>query len=195
VAAAAREAMRSQSAPPTTTATQQSDRPTVASPPTSSRNRERQDHRWSRRQQRFEQVLELHRQGLSDRAIGRRLQIHRDTVSRYLKAGVFRERAEPHSTRRTNRFANYLRQRWAEGCRNAAQLFEELKGQGFGGSYHAVRRHVLQWRLATPPKEADRATAATRLFKRPSARRVSWLREPVTPSASSADGLLTSPSR
>jgi transposase len=172
--AAAREAMPGQPAPPTPTATHQSDRSAVASPPTLSRKRERQEHRRSRRQRRFEQVLELHRLGLSDRAIARRLQIHRDTVSRYVKAGVFRERAGRNYTRRTDRFADYLRQRWAEGCRNATQLFEELKGQGFGGSYHAVRRHVGQWRPATLPKEANGATAAG-LFKRPSARRVCWL--------------------
>jgi len=38
-----------------------------------------------------------------------------------------------------------LRQRWREGCCNAAQLTRELRMRGFTGSYCSVYRRVAHW--------------------------------------------------
>ena len=136
---------------------------------------ERQKVRRQRRQQRYEQVLELNRQGLSHRAIADRLGMHRSTVRRFVGAGTFPERAGRRYGRRTDPFADYLKQRWDEGCRNAAQLFAELQARGFQGSYYAVRRQLAPWRRAAPPGGTCAGPVATRSLGRPSARRVSWL--------------------
>jgi transposase len=154
------------------------DPPTPATPPPPLSARvERQQIRRQRREELYEQVLVLHRKGLSGRAIAERLGLHRSTVKRFMEAGTFPGRAERHYARRTDRFADYLKRRWAEGCRNAAELFEELKAQGFGGSYYSVRRQLAAWRKADPGAGGCRGTAAVTSpgMERPSARRVSWL--------------------
>jgi transposase len=125
----------------------------------------------------YEQVLELHRQGLSRRAIASRLGLDRSTVRRYLEAGSFPERAGRRYARRTDRFADYLKQHWAEGCRNAAQLFTELQARGFDGSYYTVRRQLSCWRNAGSQTAPGNVTGSGRpsAIERPSARRVAWL--------------------
>jgi transposase len=176
VRAAAREALTGRVAPASSaTLKNESAPPSVELPPAPTLRTQRQQLRRLRRQQCYEEVLELNRQGLSHRAIADRLEIDRGTVRRFVNAGTFPERATRRYTRRTDRFAGYLKQRWAEGCRNAAQLYEELKMQGFAGSYHTVRRQLARWRQAMPPNSEGVGKAAAVLFKRPSARRVSWL--------------------
>jgi transposase len=105
------------------------------------------------------------------------LGIHRNTVKRFLEAGAFPERAGRRYARRTDCFAGYLKQRWAEGCRNAAQLFEELQAQGCRGSYYSVRRQLARWRKVDPAPAVGREARAIAETgrERPSARRVFWL--------------------
>jgi transposase len=128
--------------------------------------------------QRYEQVHELSRQGLSQRAIADRLGMHRDTVERFRKAATFPEHAARPCRRRTDRYTDYLQRRWAEGCHNAAQLFQELKGQGYTGSHYTVRRQLARWRAADGSAGMGEPTATTlpRVIERPSANRVPWLR-------------------
>ncbi|NOX59054.1 MAG: ISL3 family transposase [Planctomycetes bacterium] len=103
------------------------------------------DVRRNRRLEKYEQVMELRHQGLSDRKIARHLSIHRETVGRYTRAGEFPERATCKYASKTDRFTEHLEQRWKEGCHNAAQLFRELEVIGFTGSYCSVRRRVAHW--------------------------------------------------
>jgi transposase len=151
------------------------------SPPTDSATvaprTEQQQARRQRREKLYEEVVALHGQGVSHRAIADRLGIHRSTVKRFVEAGTFPERTERRYIRRTDRFADYLKQRWSEGCRNAAALFEELKTQGFRGSYYSVRRQLARWRQGDNGADAgNRACLAVpEVIQRPSARRVSWL--------------------
>lgn len=125
--------------------------------------------RRTRRLERYQQVVELHRQGVSQRVIGKRLGIHRETVGRYIRAGQFPERAKRKYASKTDRFTVYLRKRWEEGCRNAAQLARELEAQGFTGSYCSVRRRLAHRRHAEPrehmtvPPPAVHPTSAGRL--------------------------------
>jgi transposase len=143
--------------------------------PTSARV-ERREARRARRRDLFEQARDLHAKGVTLRQIARRLGIHRATVRRLVNADSFPERAGRPARRSTDPFREHLRRRWEEGCRNAARLFEELRGQGFGGSYYAVRRHLAQWRRAgadaTRPGKSD---SIPNLVARPSARRVTWI--------------------
>jgi transposase len=143
--------------------------PTAASPGT-----EQQQLRGQRRKQRYDEVPELHSQGLSHRAIAERVGMHRSTVQRFLEAGSFPERAGRHYARQTDCHTDYLQQRWAEGCRNAVQLFVELWARGFRGSYYAVRRQLARWRKAETTAGAGTGSKAPQPvgIERPSARRV-----------------------
>jgi len=146
-----------------------------------------QDQHPSRRRLRYEQVMELYRQGVSQREIARRLGINHDTVGKYVHADGFPEHLGRHGRsyrRKTDRFVHYLWQRWQEGCRNAAQLTRELHSQGFQGAYYSVKRQVTAWRQSKATDTAGQGdssqpqSAASKAAPKPtppSSRRVSWL--------------------
>jgi transposase len=126
-------------------------------------------------QRRFEQVKTLQQAGVGQRAIARRLGMSRGTVRRYL--------ASPEAPRRTPRrqqassvepYRAYLARRWAEGCRDRTQLWNELTKLGYRGSYSSL------WRfLSHLPSRRHRLTTHTRLVPvadhRLSARQAAWL--------------------
>lgn len=106
----------------------------------------------ARRRALHKEVHELHQRGLSLSAIGRRVGLTRVTVRRYLRAVVCPVR----SARRTQlpalgQHEAYLRERWAAGCDNAAQLWRELRARGFPGSAGSP---AAQERGATGPRPA-----------------------------------------
>jgi transposase len=139
-------------------------------------------HRRERRLARYSEVVALHGQGASLRALSERVGISRMTARKYLRAGSFPELA----TRETALGADtphgaYLRERWSQGCANAAQLFRELHARGFEGSAGAVRRLVGSWR-ETPARRgrpsrhrAPTAGQRTPPARPPSPRQVLWL--------------------
>jgi transposase len=130
-----------------------------------------------RRQQRYERVLALHRQGVSLRAIASHMGMSRGTVRRFVQAGDFPERADRHFHRRIDPFVTYLRRRWEQGCRNAVTLFRELQQQGFTGSCSAVRRSIAGWRDRMQHAHAALPALVSEQIRirRPSPRRVAWL--------------------
>jgi transposase len=134
----------------------------------------------SRRLARYEQVRALRAQGLSARAITRRLGWSRQTVSRFAQAETFPERRPRCSgSSHVDRYEGYLRGRWNEGCQNAAQLWRELQEQGFGGSRTAVSRWLVRWRVGPMrrgPPARDRPTLPAPSPPRSySPRQASWL--------------------
>jgi transposase len=131
--------------------------------------------RSDRRRQRYAQVIELFRQGVSQREIARRVGIYRGTVGRYVHADAFPERAQRPYARRLDQFIGHLQRRWKEGCRNAVELTEELKQQGFKGSYYTVKRRVATWRQEDPAPSPTAAFGADKAVQRPSSRRIAWL--------------------
>ena len=44
-------------------------------------------------------------------------------------------------------FLPYLHQRWSEGCRNAQQLWREIKEQGYPGTHRMVTRYIARLRV------------------------------------------------
>jgi transposase len=137
----------------------------------------RSQQRRARRLERYRRVVELNEQGVSLRGIARRMGMHRATVRHRLGAGSFPEWAGRRVTSRTDRFLDYPRRRWDEGCHNAAQLTREIQAMGFGGTAVMVRRRVAQWRRGERTqgcRPASRQHAPS--LRRPSSRRVScWL--------------------
>jgi transposase len=128
----------------------------------------------SRRLELYTRVRELHEQGRSQRQIAKQLGIDRETVSRFVNADEFPRRATRTRIKPIDRHADYLAQRWREGCHNARILTRQLKSQGFTGSYHTVRRFVSQWQAAKGDPQAN-PTRPTRAIRRPSARAVAWM--------------------
>jgi len=104
-----------------------------------SRAQQAQRNNRQRRLDRYELVMEKLRQGLSQREIGRQLDLSQKTVRRWLRAGDFPERKR--SLRRSSVEAHreYLELRWRQGCHNAAQLWRELQARGFAGRPHTLR--------------------------------------------------------
>lgn len=138
----------------------------IESPPKMTVAQERTKRSREGRLDRYDKVIELHNQGMSDRAIGRALHIGRKTVGRFVRAGQFPERAKPRRQGpRVNKFRDYLQQRWTDGCHNATKLWHEIQSQGYVGGRSMVailvstfrtpetkyhRRHSLQ--TASKPK-------------------------------------------
>lgn len=170
-------------APPDTAA---APAPPVPCPPGAVRQLSRAEQkRQSSRQRRlacYQQVQQLHRQGMSFRKIARTLNIGRDLAERFATCEKFPQRATPARRQRQVRamlidaFLSYLKQRWQEGCDNVARLYREIQTRGFTGSIYMVRRQVRRWRRAAGviPVRGPRPVAGPRVI-RPSARRIAWL--------------------
>lgn len=159
-----------------------------------------QEQRRAQRLARYEQVLALHQAGALQQEIAERLHITRATVSRYLKATSFPERAPyPRLESKLDPYHTYLSERWATGETNGRQLWQELQNQGFTGSLMSVMRWAARQQLLTPPDpssrrgrnqqtrqaQVDQAIAPLRT------RRVAWwlLRRPDTVSTGHQEGL------
>lgn len=106
-----------------------------------------------RRQARYEEVVALYKQGMSILGIADQLRMSRSTVRNYVYAGAFPERANVLRMKSLlDPSIPYLEKRLAQGCRNANQLWEELKAQGFRGSYKPVN-HWLAPRREKPGRK------------------------------------------
>lgn len=118
--------------------------------PTTLYEERKQQHR-ERRLTRYEQVIALRRAGAGIRAIARHLRLSRNTVKKYVHAEAFPERRpEPQRATIVDPFADYLSQRWAEGCHNALQLWRELRVRGFTGGHNTVWEYLKRWRARLP---------------------------------------------
>lgn len=112
--------------------------------------------RRERRLARYEAVRRLFREGRGVREIAHHLAMSRTTVAKYVAAGSFPERkVRANPPTQLTPCAAYLERRWEEGCHNAAQLWRELREQGFRGGQVAVYRFTAAWRTArvlVPPR-------------------------------------------
>jgi transposase len=60
-----------------------------------------------------------------------------------------------------NEFADYLQQRWNEGCHNASRLYQEIREKGYQGKRAMVARFVAGWRKigkVASPKAPERVS-------------------------------------
>ncbi len=131
----------------------------------------------------------LHAAGLSRRAIAGQLHLHRKTVTRFLNAGVFPERAQPPAQpSRLDPYVPYLTQQLTAGHDNGRALWREIRAQGFRGSRSLVSSWVAHPRSLVPPARSEHALfqgrgSARALADRPptpsgtplSSRRAAWL--------------------
>jgi transposase len=116
-----------------------------------------QEQRRAQRLARYEQVLTLHQAGALQQEVAERLHITRSTVSRYLKATGFPERAPyPRLESKLDPYHAYLSERWAAGETNGRQLWQELLSQGFTGSLMSVMRWAGRQQLLSPAPRSSR---------------------------------------
>jgi transposase len=138
---------------------------------------EKKLHRQNR-YERYLKVIELHRQGLSERAIARTLSANRATVRKFLHSDGFPERA---SNKRKgsilDSYIPYVHRRWTEGCDNAHQLWRELQARGYEGKVGMVRRYIRRLRSGLAelsPEQHVKFLRTKAAFKAPTSRRAGW---------------------
>ncbi len=145
----------------------------------SSLSDKRSQEKRERRFERYQKVIRLHQEGLIHREIAVQTGLSRSTVLTYLKTDAFPER-QRHSTGGgiLDCFLPYLHQRWSEGCRNAQQLWREIKEQGYSGTNRMVTRYIARLRVSEnelPQTPAiNSAGNKTTVFKIPSTKRAAW---------------------
>jgi transposase len=107
---------------------------------------------------RYEQVIAFRKQGLSYEAIGRQIGMGASTVQSWLAAGAFPERKPREQGNLLDRYLPYVVERWAQGCHNIAQIYQELLARGYKGSYASVYgnlvRHLPAGRKHAPGADA-----------------------------------------
>ena len=154
------------------------------------------------RQQRFEQVQALKANGGTIRQIARLMDLSRSTARKYFYAESFPERRPNRRVKSfLDAFVHHLQQRFDAGCRNASQLWREVRDLGFTGSTKQVRRWVYLRRETLAPttaklyrqSAADQIKAArTWIVDLPSTKQLAWLFvKPRTALSDQDDQLLT----
>ena len=125
------------------------------------------------RRDRFNEAMALHGQGWSARRIARAVGANRQTVQGWLRLGQLPTwRQQPRGSP-IDRHAEHLNRRWSEGCHNAAQLWREIKEQGFRGQLRTVQRWACARRGADPAAFGLGRGAAA--WPTPSKQRTAWL--------------------
>jgi transposase len=132
----------------------------------------------NKRLARYEEVMALQREGLSQREISRHLHLSRNTVQRYICSPGFPERAEgsgqrPKGASKLDPYLPYLRDQWDAGNHNGARLFEQIKARGYTGCESLLRMRLSEWRAELPPQRWRGNPRKPRLFTQKRQRRLS----------------------
>ncbi len=113
--------------------------------------------------------------------IARRLGITRTMVRRYRFADAPPVRDDARRASALDRFDPYLRRRWAAGCRNALQLWREIRERGYTGTSRQVSRWAQDRRTAPAPSTPRRHRPSAAVpappppARHPSVRQLAWL--------------------
>jgi transposase len=92
---------------------------------------------------RYQQMIQLHEQGMTQGAIAQQIGVSLNTVRRWRVLGCPETARGPYVSR-LDPYLPYLFQRWAQGCHNIAQLFRELEARGYRGSYASVHDNLVR---------------------------------------------------
>jgi transposase len=111
--------------------------------------------RRDQRRCRYEEMLRLHQLGLPGHAIGRAVGASALTVYRWLKASGPPSHDKPEQPRNIAPHEAFLARRWAEGCRNGARLWRELRARGYQGGQRSVVRWATKQRRQQDSGVAD----------------------------------------
>ncbi len=127
---------------------------------------------------RYEEVMALYREGVSQRAIARQLHLSRNTVERYISSPGFPERAQGSGLRNTRTskldpFLPFLRDQWDAGLHNGAHLFHLITERGYTGCESMLRMRLSEWRAELPKQRWPGNSPKPRLFRQSRQRRLS----------------------
>ncbi|WP_211593487.1 ISL3 family transposase [Microbispora sp. H10836] len=120
---------------------------------------DRDDRIAVRTRERHAVVHALLKQGHGVREIARQLNLGRNTIRRFARAGnpedLLVHTGTGQRPKALDAYDDYLRKRWTQGCTNAELLCRELRNHGYRGSSTAVRQYVRPWRAGLPPTPAS----------------------------------------
>ena len=127
---------------------------------------------------RYQQVMELHEQGMKPKEIAHQLGLSDRTVHRWLAAETFpeakwrRKRQSPFDV-----FAPYVLKRWQDGEQRGIHLFREIRERGYTGTARSVYRYLETLKQAEVRVSVDPAR-----LRKYSANTAVWLfmRDPKT---------------
>jgi transposase len=111
-------------------------------------------------------IRSLHREGHSIRQIAKQTGYSRNTVRRVLRGEHDLKRGPGNRTSSLDPHKEYLEKRFLETGLSAVRLLEEIRGMGYTGGIHQVRRHLqplrqkqkrLTVRFETPPGKQAQA--------------------------------------
>ena len=117
----------------------------------------------------------MQREGWQIAQVRRHLGLSYGRVQRFFEADQCPHRVGKVHGSQVDRYDAYLRQRWAEGCHNALQLFRELQERGYRGSDVTIRRYVQPWREINPEVERIKPLISPPRVPVPSSRALAWL--------------------
>jgi transposase len=130
--------------------------------------------RCTEREALYNRIKQLRQQERTIQVIATETGVSKRTVLRFLRAEKFPARARRRrQPRNTDPFLPYLQQQMEQGCHNAAQLYRDVKSQGYTGSYGCIY-NALQ-RIA--PKQTGHQKARSPADWRgevPSSTTVAW---------------------
>lgn len=98
--------------------------------------------RQAQREDRFQQVLAWHAQGMTQADIAKRVALSERTVRTWLKQGFLPSYRRSHRRSMFDPYAAYVLSRWEAGVHDGKQLFEEIQAKGFKGSVRTVGRFL-----------------------------------------------------
>ena len=123
------------------------------------------------RQALYEEAARLHAAGASQTRVAAELGIERKTVRRWLRLGHAPTWQQAPRDSMLTPYIDFVQRRWAEGCRNAAQLWRELVALGFKG-----RQNIVQcWaggRRRMEPETATSINSAAPNWQAPTGRKL-----------------------
>jgi transposase len=136
--------------------------------------------RRARRKDRYEEVITLHKQGMSQVAIATLVGLNRNTVYSYIQAPEFVEQVRPNRHKsKLDPYKDYLLHRLEEAQPSVTDLIKEIREQGFHGSDTIVFDYLRSvrgdpgWREAYLQRKKQIARGVSR---RPlSAHQAAWL--------------------
>jgi transposase len=105
----------------------------------------------------YQRVRDLAAAGWSVAAMARELKLSKITVRKYRDMEQFLDRRPLVRVSSVEPYRAFVEQRWAEGCTQVKQVWDELRAQGFGGSYLTVWKFTRGWQ---PPLLPVAATPA-----------------------------------
>ncbi len=134
--------------------------------------RDQQQNR-ERRLARYDAVMELVQQGVSQREIARRCEMSRKTLRGWIRAQTFPERKQGYHFSTVDPYREYLDMRRRQGCRNGNQLWRELRAKGFTGRPRTLRDWLRKHDGSHGSPCGQQSSAPVRLRTTP--RQIAWL--------------------